>query len=322
MLPGKKTKRVVVFGLPLLIVLMFAAKNYKYLDTSATQLGYNFWEKLLIVHADDLGLTESTNQAFIEAQQQGVINSASIMVPGRAYDEIVDYAIQYPEFDWGIHLTLTSSRNDYRMEGSAPKTEIKSLLDENGFFYKTRDDIYEYADLDEVYTEIKAQLEKVLEDGVKISHIDSHMGVLYHSSEYLRLYLKLGEEFDIPVFIPKWNIEGEEFRKVLAEFDSPVLFVDYTFIRGEEKKDKSLEDIYNKFFSSLDPGVSQILIHPAKDVSELKAFMGNKVGYGAEWRYKEFQYFNNPNLKNNLFSDVKFTTWSELYQKSKETAAK
>lgn len=312
-----KSRRILVFGVLSIMVLLFAGKFIRYSDKTSTELGYNFCQKLLIVHADDLGLTESTNEAFFQAKKHGVINSASIIVTGRAYDEILAYAVEHPEFDWGIHLTLTSSWEDYKMAGVSERSQISTILDEQGYFYKTREDIYQNADLNEVYHEVKSQVETALKAGLKISHLDSHMGVLYHSSDFLRLYLKLGEEFDLPVFIPKWNIVGEEYERIIKEFESSAIIVDYTFIRGEEKQDASLIQLYDKFFDSLNPGISQMLIHPACDVDELKAFMGDKVSYGADWRRKEYDYFNNPDLKNRIGKQVKFVTWSELWDKKK-----
>lgn len=49
--------------------------------TLAEQLGYAKDARLLIIHADDLGVAHSENSASIAALEKGAINSASIMVP-------------------------------------------------------------------------------------------------------------------------------------------------------------------------------------------------------------------------------------------------
>ncbi len=95
-----KSKKLLAFGAICVIVLLFAGKYIRYIDTTSTQLGYGFWQKLLIVHVDDLGLSPSSNEAFLKIKQHNVINSASIIVTGTAYQEILEYEVKHPEFDW------------------------------------------------------------------------------------------------------------------------------------------------------------------------------------------------------------------------------
>src|SRR5439155_24584658 len=77
-------------------------------QTLAEKLGYPKDAKLLIVHADDAGLSHSEDSATITAFEKGGVNSSSIMVPCPWFPEIAAYAKQHPEFDWGIHTTFTS----------------------------------------------------------------------------------------------------------------------------------------------------------------------------------------------------------------------
>src|SRR5437588_82910 len=78
--------------------------------TIPERLGYPRDAKLLIVHADDLGVAHSVNRASIKALETGLVSSASIMIPCPWLPEIVAYARAHPEADLGLHLTLTSDR--------------------------------------------------------------------------------------------------------------------------------------------------------------------------------------------------------------------
>src|ERR1700689_713334 len=80
----------------------------------AEKLGYARDAKLVIVHADDLGMTHSVNAASIKGLESGLVTSASIMVPCPWFPEMADYAKAHADADFGLHLTLTSERVFYR----------------------------------------------------------------------------------------------------------------------------------------------------------------------------------------------------------------
>src|SRR5213593_2276644 len=103
--------------------------------TLAERLGFPRDAKLLIVHADDVGVTHSVNAATITALDTGLVNSASIMVPCRWFPEIADYAKSHAHVDFGLHLTLTSERVYYRWGPVVSKDMVPSLVDENGYFH-------------------------------------------------------------------------------------------------------------------------------------------------------------------------------------------
>src|SRR5919202_1394081 len=80
-------------------------------------------KKLLIIHADDAGVSHSTNAAIIAAFEKKAINSASIMVPCPWFPEIAAYAKAHPELDWGIHITLTAEWKNYKWAGVSSSNE-------------------------------------------------------------------------------------------------------------------------------------------------------------------------------------------------------
>src|SRR3954466_14605439 len=82
--------------------------------TIAERLGHPRNAKLLILHADDLGVAHSENAASFDALDRGAINSGSVMMPTPWVTEVVEYAKTHPNADIGVHLTLTAEWKTYR----------------------------------------------------------------------------------------------------------------------------------------------------------------------------------------------------------------
>ena len=130
----------------------------------------------LIVHADDFGIAEAVNRGIIEAHDRGIVTSTSIMATGAAFVHAVALAKSRPELDLGVHLTLTEERP--LVGGGAAAT----LVGPDGRFSR---DVARFASwqlrgkisLAAVRAELDAQIRKVLDTGLVVSHLDGHQHV-------------------------------------------------------------------------------------------------------------------------------------------------
>ncbi|HXQ73293.1 MAG TPA: ChbG/HpnK family deacetylase, partial [Pyrinomonadaceae bacterium] len=159
----------------LLLLLMVVTVVKAQERTLAERLGYPADAKLLIVHADDLGMSHSVNIATLKAFETGLVNSGSIMVPCPWLSEIATYARAYPQADLGLHLTLTSEWTPFRWGPVTSKDRVASLLDKDGYFRLSESEAAKFADPKEVEMEIRAQIEKAKAMGIVPTHLDSHM---------------------------------------------------------------------------------------------------------------------------------------------------
>src|SRR5262245_65113943 len=123
--------------------------------TSAQQLGYGPNDKVLMVHADDIGMSHSVNVASIEAFKKGMVTSGSVMVPCPWFPEIAAYAREHPGLDLGLHLTLTSEWKYLRWRPVASTEKVKGLLDEEGFMWRSERQTATKATPQEVETELR-----------------------------------------------------------------------------------------------------------------------------------------------------------------------
>src|SRR6266550_7013952 len=135
--------------------------------TLLERLGYPADAKLLIVHADDLGMARSVNAATIKAFESGLVSSGSIMVPCPWLPEIAAYARSHPDADLGLHLTLTSEWKLYRWGPVLGKDRVPSLLDGNGYLYHLEDEAASHMDVKEAEAEIRAQIARARALGIQ-----------------------------------------------------------------------------------------------------------------------------------------------------------
>ncbi|WP_170176775.1 polysaccharide deacetylase family protein [Litorilituus sediminis] len=278
------------------------------------QLGYKAQDKLLILHADDVGLNASTNSAVKAAFENGYINSASIMVPAPKFVDYASYAKQNPQFDLGIHLTFTSEWPQMRWGGVLSKKEIPSLLNEQGYFYANTADFVKHAKLDEVEKEITAQIERALEAGIKPSHIDTHMAALFQNADLFALYLKLARAYQLPAVISLNFIAGNaQYMALLNEQDYGL--DSYLFVTGNTAA-KDWHQAYDKLVVNTKPAqVSQVTFHLGYDDEDMISTTGRDNDYGAKWRQRDMDYVSDPKLSKMLAEQgIKLISWREIQQ--------
>jgi predicted glycoside hydrolase/deacetylase ChbG (UPF0249 family) len=232
--------------------------------TLAERLGYGPDDRLLIINCDDLGSNYAANIACYGALRDGAATSASLMVPCPWAREA---ASRYRGEDVGVHLTLNAEWDLYRW---GPITHAPSLLDGDGGFPRTLEDLWDHADLDEVRRELRAQVERAILWGFDVSHLDSHMGVLQLKPEFFDIYLDLALEFGLPI-----RLSGESSQHAIGfpfrvrAIEEGVLFPDHLIVVRNGVGSRA--DI-ERAVADLRPGITEVYVHPAIDTDELRAF--------------------------------------------------
>jgi len=297
-------------------VCLFISLTASAQKTLQERLGYSKDAKLLILHADDLGMSHSENAATFYSMEHGSTTSASIMMPTPWATEAANYQHSHPAADFGLHLTLTSEWNYLKWGPVASKSEVPGLLNNNGFFYSSVDSVYKTATPAEVEKELRAQIEKAKSLGIDITHLDSHMGTLFGRLAYLRVLIKLGREYKLPVLLCK-----PIFQMIYRiNLDSLTTDKDVTlnmiYMAGSQDYKNGMENFYTRTLKSLQPGVSEIIFHVGYDDSELKAATVGHADYGAAWRQADFDFFTSEQCKTVLSqNNIHLITWREIRDK-------
>ena len=261
------------------------------------KMGYPKNSKLLIIHADDVGLSHSVNTATFSAFKNDNITSASIMVPCPWFKEVVDFSKTNPNYDFGLHLTLTSEWKYYKWGPVASLNSVKGLVNEEGYFYDNVQDVVKHASPKEVEIELRAQIEKALKSGLQPSHMDSHMGTLFNSPEFFQVYLNLAVEYDIPAFVPLSYLKGSPLEPLITSREIPINF---TAMILPEINPENWHVFYNQVIAELKPGINEIIIHLGLKDDEMDAICMEHPDYGSEWRQRDFDFVSNRDLQNVL----------------------
>ena len=144
-------------------------------------------------------MSHAANAATIDALENGLMTSATIMVPCPWFPEIADYAKAHPSADFGLHLTHTAEWKGLKWGPVASKSEVPGLVDPQGYLWPDVPAVYKNATPEQAYIEARAQIKKALAAGVDVTHLDSHMGALQYNDAYFQVYRRLAKEFDLPL---------------------------------------------------------------------------------------------------------------------------
>ncbi|MGE0102931.1 MAG: polysaccharide deacetylase family protein [Blastocatellales bacterium] len=300
----------------LLLIMMTGTASAQ--ATTSVQLGYGPEEKVLMVHADDVGMSHSVNVATIEAFKKGMVTSGSIMVPCPWFPEIAAYAREHPELDLGLHLTLTSEWKYLRWRPVAPPEKVKGLLDEEGYMWRSERQTAMKATPQEIETELRAQIDRALAFGIKPTHLDTHMGTLYTRKDYFEVYTRLGKEYGIPVMVMRPTPEAIAYGKATG---SPITedvlrgvqadgfaMLDYLVTGVQGRTFAERKKAYHDFLRNLKPGVTMLIVHLGMDDPELRAVTGSW-----QQRHADFLSFTDPETEALIKQlGIKLTTWREM----------
>jgi len=228
----------------------------------AERLGADPDARLLILNCADLGFCHAASTGVYEALRNGLGTSASLLVPAPWAREA---ASRFRGDDVGVCLALNAEHDLYRW---GPITQAPSLLDGDGGFPRTVTDVWDHADLDEVRRECRAQVERAVLWGFDISHLEAHMDTLLLRPEFFDVYLELSIDFGLPLRLPDTALEPNvmfPIRRLAAE--EGVLFAD----RAHTVPARDGREVLLNLLGSLEPGVTEITLHPAVDSAELRA---------------------------------------------------
>lgn len=237
--------------------------------------------KLLIVNADDFGFTSDVNEGIIEAHRRGIVTSATLMATGAAFEYAVRLARQTPSLDLGAHLTLIGGYSAAQPDRALPSSPAAlAAMVMTGRFHP--------------YPEFAAQVRKILNTGLRLTHLDTHK----HSHLLPPVAEALGRvsrEFGIrwvrrPLRVP---VAGWLARRLLSRYGCRMT----DHLLGFAETGRLNQARLLALAPQIPSGVSELLCHPGYCRSELRTAPDTRL---KECREAELEALTSPAVRQRL----------------------
>jgi chitin disaccharide deacetylase len=245
------------------------------------KLGFSPTDRVVIIHTDDIGLTQASVSAAKDLWAFGVITSSAVMVPCPWFPLTAQLCRETPQIDMGVHITLTSEWDEMRWGPISTRDPASGLMDSEGYFYRSTHEAREHANIDAAAREMTMQVERALAAGIDVTHIDTHMGTVI-SQQLLPVYAQVALRFRIPAFIPRYSEQSlrakgygaEEsvfFARATQMFESAGLpLIDDMIGMPLDKPANRLAQLHAAL-DSVPAGITHFIIHPSHDTPEARA---------------------------------------------------
>ena len=272
------------------------------------RLGFQPTDRVVILHADDIGMCHATLPAFENLLDANLTSSYAIMTPCPWAGAALEIARQAGA-DVGVHVTLTSEWQHYRWKPLSTPDRQSGLFDAVGFFPRDCDEIGTHASEAAARLEMAAQFQFFADRGVNPSHMDTHMGSSFHPN-LLRTYVDTALEHGVPALFPNpeilfsWMGHASYERAVslaplLIERGFPTIdhVVGMPLSNDPKSRDDEFEvrlETARMTLEKLQPGVTHFAFHPSVDTLELRAICPDwrsRVGDERVFRSRELREF-------------------------------
>jgi predicted glycoside hydrolase/deacetylase ChbG (UPF0249 family) len=257
------------------------------------KLGFADDDRVVIIHADDIGMCQATVAAFADLVDFGLVSSGAVMVPCPWFPQVAAYCRQHPLVDLGVHLTLTSEWDGYRWGPISTRDLASGLIDEDGYFQHRSEQVQEHGDAAAVQLELQMQVDRAVAAGIDVTHVDTHMGAVAQV-KFVPAYVQLAIQHRLPMMILRLDEAG--WREM--GLDQETAAVAAQLVRQLEAQGLPLLDhlaglpldrpqdrvaLAMEAFDELPPGLTHFIIHPARDTPELRAITPDWPGRVADY---------------------------------------
>jgi chitin disaccharide deacetylase len=236
--------------------------------------------KKVVITSDDFGLSRGVNRAVEQAWKNGLLTCASIMPGAAAFDEAVKIARRNPGLQIGLHLTLVQGHS------VLPPAELPGIVDSTGNFTDNpvRAGFRYFFDRGlfcQLKREVEAQIKRVLDAGIPLTHIDGHLNIHLHPTVF-RILAELMPRYGISSFRLAQerlahNLQFDQERKMGKRVENLIfgfltdharpelkrLGIEYAAeVKGVLNSGRMTEEYLLNIIEGFQDGLTEIYFHP------------------------------------------------------------
>lgn len=242
-------------------------------ETWGERLGFPPEAKVVILHANELGMCYETNAAGTTLLEAGIVRSASAMVPCPWFADLTNWCRSHPDADVGLELTINSEAANYRWGPISARGQVPSLVDADGYLWQSPIQTMVNAATDDVEAELLAQIERAKALGVHPSHLTTHLGALVTRPDLIEVYLRVARRQWIPAIVveltpeqvERFQREGfplpDDIIQLLSDYPLPKVD-DLQFVEPADSYEAT-KGAFLEMLSDLQPGITQIAFQTA-----------------------------------------------------------
>ncbi len=259
-------------------------------------LGLKESSKAVVFHADDIGMLNATVTAWKDLASSSSMTAASVMAPCPWFPAAAAEIVASKNADVGVHMTLNSEWEKMRFSAISTADPASGLFDEAGFFPDNTKAVQDKADPDVVAVELKAQMDRAIAAGIDVTHIDSHMGAVFHP-RLLECYVRVGFAYQVPALVMRANrsqLLGLGFpESIVGQVEAALDFIENQGmplfdsikmlpLRESDTPAKRLK-LLKTILEDYPPGLHYLIFHPAENTPELHSV-------APDWKARQADY--------------------------------
>jgi len=212
------------------------------------------------------------------------MTAASVMTPCPWFPAAAAEFAKHENADVGVHMTLNSEWDTMRWRPLSTVDPASGLLDDEGYSPRTTAVVQEHGNPEAVAVELKTQMDRAIAAGIDVTHIDSHMGTLFHP-KFLEAYVRVGFAYQVPALVMRANQERlmqmgfseqvaaqvEGALKFVGDRGMP-LFDSITMLPLREAQSlPERTQVAKAKLEEMGPGLHYFIFHPAVGGPEIQA---------------------------------------------------
>src|SRR6516162_6172612 len=262
-------------------------------------LGFAATDRVVVIHADDLGMCQATLPAFVDLLEAGLVSSGSVMVPSPWFPHATALLRARPTADVGLHVTLTSEWATYRWGPLTTRDPATGLLDQDGYFPRDTKALWQHIDIAAACTEMQVQVSRDRQAGLEPTHL--HSDIFAHfEARLLPPYVALGFAEAVPALVVRhWSYSEQDAPQIARwirqwEGQGMPIFDHVTGSPPASWQDDRVQQAKG-LLDAVSSGLTCFLVHAACDTPELRAM-------APDWRFRVADHaaFQSAELSNHI----------------------